>query len=141
MNSYTKYINALRECAKEYKNDTTPFAHIIVSDLCSDVADLLERLEQESTDTISRKVIKSEYKRKLEETLKDDTRGLDLTEFADCTVFDEFVDSISSVDLQPKTGHWTVTGDYQTGAYGTIDRVKCSCCYEDSLEEGDYCPN
>ena len=47
MNNYTKYINALRKCAKEHENDLTPFAHIIVSDLCSDVADLLESLEQE----------------------------------------------------------------------------------------------
>lgn len=42
---------------------------------------------------------------------------------------------------QFKTGHWIITGDYYTGAYGTIDYVECSCCHEDSLEEGDYCPN
>ena len=42
---------------------------------------------------------------------------------------------------KPKTGHWLMTGDYYTGAYGTIDYVECSCCHEDSLEEGDYCPN
>lgn len=40
-----------------------------------------------------------------------------------------------------KTGHWIMTGDYYTGAYGSIDYVKCSCCHEDSLEEGSYCPN
>lgn len=38
-------------------------------------------------------------------------------------------------------GHWIDTGDYYTGAYGTINYVKCSCCGEDSLEEGNYCPN
>lgn len=43
--------------------------------------------------------------------------------------------------LKPKTGHWIMTGDYYTGAYGTIDYVKCSCCGEDSLEEGNFCPN
>ena len=40
-----------------------------------------------------------------------------------------------------KTGHWIMTSDYYTGAYGTIDYVKCSCCGEDSLEEGNFCPN
>ena len=40
-----------------------------------------------------------------------------------------------------KTGHWIITGDYCTGAYGSIDYVKCSCCNEDSLEKGNYCPN
>lgn len=42
---------------------------------------------------------------------------------------------------EPKTGHWIMTGDYYTGAYGTIDYVECSCCHEYSLEEGNYCPN
>lgn len=42
---------------------------------------------------------------------------------------------------QPKVGHWIMTSDYLTTAYGSIDYVKCSCCGEDSLEEGDYCPN
>ena len=40
-----------------------------------------------------------------------------------------------------KTGHWIRTGNYYTGAYGSIEYVKCSCCGEDSLEEGDFCPN
>ena len=40
-----------------------------------------------------------------------------------------------------KKGHWIVTNDYLTAAYGSIDYVKCSCCGEESLEEGDYCPN
>ena len=47
MNNYKQYINALRACAKEHKDDVTPFAHIRVSDMCSDVANLLEGLEQE----------------------------------------------------------------------------------------------
>ena len=42
---------------------------------------------------------------------------------------------------EPKTGHWIMTGDYYTGAYGSIDYVECSCCHEYSLEEGSYCPN
>ena len=43
--------------------------------------------------------------------------------------------------LQSKTGHWLMTGDYFTGAYEDIGYVECSCCHEDSLEEGDFCPN
>lgn len=42
---------------------------------------------------------------------------------------------------KPKTGHWIYTGDYFTGAYETIEYIKCSCCGEYSLEEGDFCPN
>ena len=47
MTDYQKYINALRKCAKEHKNDRTSFGHIRVSDLCTDTANLLEELEQE----------------------------------------------------------------------------------------------
>ena len=58
--------------------------------------------EQESSgDLISRQVIKSEYKRKLKETLIDKDRNIDLTEYADCSSFNEFVDSIPSIKLQP----------------------------------------
>ena len=42
---------------------------------------------------------------------------------------------------EPKTGHWIMTGDYFTGAYEDINYVECSCCGEDSLEGGNFCPN
>lgn len=51
------------------------------------------------------------------------------------------VKALSMPSAQPKTGHWIMTHDYFTGAYESIDYVKCSCCGEDSLEMGDYCPN
>ena len=51
------------------------------------------------------------------------------------------INSLPSVKQEPKTGHWIMTNDYLTTAYGSIDYVKCSCCGEDSLEEGDFCPN
>ena len=41
---YTKYIIALRKCADEHKDDITPTFEVIVSDLCSDTADLLEQI-------------------------------------------------------------------------------------------------
>ena len=54
MVDYQKYINALRKCAKEHDNDRTSFAHIRVSDLCRDTANLLEEVEQEySSDLIT----------------------------------------------------------------------------------------
>jgi len=49
--------------------------------------------------------------------------------------------AIKALEQEPKTGHWMMTSDYLTAAYETIDYVKCSCCGEESLEEGDYCPN
>lgn len=45
-----------------------------------------------------------------------------------------------SIASTEKIGHWIVTGRYYTGAYGFLDYVKCSCCHEDSLEEGSFCP-
>ena len=50
-------------------------------------------------------------------------------------------ESAQSVTPKQRTGHWIMTSDYLTTAYGSIDYVKCSCCGEDSLEEGDFCPN
>jgi len=55
--------------------------------------------------------------------------------------FGDALNSLPPVTPKPKTGHWIMTSDYLTTAYGSVDYVKCSCCGEDSLEEGDYCPN
>ena len=49
--------------------------------------------------------------------------------------------AIKALEQEPKTGHWIMTSDYLTTAYGSVDYVKCSCCGKDSLEEGDFCPN
>lgn len=46
MTNYKPYINALRACAKEHKNDVIPFAYIRTTELCNDTADLLEELEK-----------------------------------------------------------------------------------------------
>lgn len=51
------------------------------------------------------------------------------------------VGELPPITPKPRTGHWIMTSDYLTTAYGSIDYVKCSCCGEDSLEEGNYCPN
>ncbi len=48
---------------------------------------------------------------------------------------------LKALEQQPKKGHWIKTGDYYTGAYECLDYFECSCCHEESLEEGDYCPN
>jgi hypothetical protein len=53
---------------------------------------------------------------------------------------EDMLNHLPSVTPQPKTGHWIATGDYFTGAYGSIDYVECSCCGYESLEEGHYCP-
>lgn len=52
------------------------------------------------------------------------------------------IENLPKVKTQePRKGNWIMTGDYFTGAYESIDYVKCSCCGEESLEEGNYCPN
>lgn len=65
-----------------------------------------ERLRTDS-DIISRKTVKSEYKRQLESDLKDDTRGIDFSEFADCTAFNKFIDDIPSVEPQESMREFT----------------------------------
>lgn len=49
--------------------------------------------------------------------------------------------AIQALEQGLRKGHWIYTGDYYTGAYETIYYIKCSCCGEDSLEWGDFCPN
>lgn len=53
----------------------------------------------------------------------------------------DVMSELPSVQPQPKRGKWIPTNDYVTTAYGSLDYYRCSCCGEDSLEEGDYCPN
>lgn len=55
--------------------------------------------------------------------------------------FQKAVKELPFVQPEQKTGHWIDTDNYFMGAYRNIDYVECSCCHEDSLEEGDYCPN
>lgn len=47
----------------------------------------------------------------------------------------------TEIEPQPKTGEWIATNDYVTTAYGSLDYYRCSYCGEDSLEEGNFCPN
>lgn len=56
-------------------------------------------------------------------------------------VYEEHKLILELLEQEPKIGHWIMTSDYLTTAYGSVDYVKCSCCGEDSLEEGNYCPN
>lgn len=51
MTDYKKYINALRQCAKEHEGERTSTGQIVVSNLCKDTAELLEGLEQEPCET------------------------------------------------------------------------------------------
>lgn len=65
----------------------------------------------------------------------------------------QYDDTITAIDMaikalehkvlkqESKIGYWIMTSDYYTGAYGCIDYVECSCCHEESLEEGNFCPN
>ena len=54
---------------------------------------------------------------------------------------EKFIKDLPSANPVRKKGHWIMTNNYLTAAYGSIDYVKCSCCGDESLEEGDYCPN
>ena len=52
MSDYKLYINALRKCAKEHKDEIAPFSYIRTEDLCNDVAKLLEHVETDLVDAI-----------------------------------------------------------------------------------------
>jgi hypothetical protein len=56
-------------------------------------------------------------------------------------IYEEHKLILELLEQEPKKGHWIMTSDYLTTAYGSVDYVKCSCCGKDSLEEGNYCPN
>lgn len=53
MAEYKSYINALKQCAKEHESELVSFAHIRTTDLCNDTANLLEKLETESDNSIT----------------------------------------------------------------------------------------
>ena len=106
-------------------------------------------LEQEPCeDVVSRSEIKKIAK---EMYLEVANMALDAKTISDCIscasskcreVFESKLQALPSIKTQePKKGNWIMTGDYFTGAYESIDYVKCSCCGEESLEEGNYCPN
>ena len=81
MTDYQQYINALRKCAKEHENDRAFTGHIIVSDLCTDTANLLEELEQEPK-TVTVKQLEDMYD-SYEKSLwreHEDVRGDDMVE-------------------------------------------------------------
>ena len=59
----------------------------------------------------------------------------------DSNTYEFFKMAIEALQQEPRKGSWIMTGDYFTGAYESIDYVKCSYCGEESLEEGNYYPN
>lgn len=91
---------------------------------------LIKELEEEA-----KSLEKESFEIKENTVLKSNLRGR-----AD-GIRDALIEMINAPTVEPKTGHWIMTHDYFTGAYESIDYVKCSCCGEDSLEMGDYCPN
>lgn len=157
MTDYQEYIGSLRKCAKEHENDRTSTGQIIVSNLCEVIADLLEELSGSenlnkseiptgSDDCISRAEAQTEIEMNASRyTIAKERCGMGQVEWSDQLIkVSDAVDIIrklpSVTPIRPK-GHWVMTHDYLTTAYGYIDYVKCSCCGEDSLEEQNYCPN
>ena len=104
------------------------------------IDEIIKALEQEPTikDCISRaEAIKGLGEQPYVWTDSD----FEIQQLADWKIHKEMLENLPSVTpIRPK-GHWIMTNDYLTTAYGSIDYVKCSCCGEDSLEEGNYCPN
>jgi hypothetical protein len=95
MIDYRKYINALRKCAKEHENDRTYTGHIIVSDLCHDTVNLLESLEQDTSDTlINIQTLKDQM-------IKYGFNAPDMT----VTEFVEDLFSVKSLEQEPKIGY------------------------------------
>ena len=112
MTDYKKYINALRKCAKEHEGERTSTGHIIVSNLCEDTAELLEKLEQEPCeDAISRA-----------DAVKVASGYCHLQNIAE--------ELAKLPPVQPKVGHWFYDK--------SIDNWRCSECNETPKTMG-YC--
>jgi len=121
----------LRDYVEEQRN-----LNVIPYYVYSALIDGIDTLEQEpSGDVISRQAVLNTLDR------MDKALDTDRTVESYKELLTECYKDLPSVKQEPKTGHWIMTSDYLTTAYSSIDYVKCSCCNEYSLEEGDYCPN
>jgi len=134
MMNYQKYIEALRKCAKEHECDRTPTAHIIVSYLCRDTADLLEALEKESCeDAVSR-----------EEVLLQLT-GVNLsTKSTDelIALFNKRIKSLPSVTPTQETGKWENKNVSCHYFYGKCSKCGQEFCVDTWYTQNmKYCPN
>lgn len=143
MTDYRKYINALRECAKEYEGNSTSTDHhqdmslpFVVSDLCRDTANLLESLEQESCeDCISRQSVLNALCNDCE-LYKNEKQ----TCFSKCEEY-HFLVTLPSVKPKEKVGHWNT---YIVSCDGIDEEwLECSECMWSNalLIPRNYCPN
>lgn len=88
----------------------------------------IKALEQEPcSDAVSRESIKQAYKQRMISGLKDDTRGIDLSKYAEEPYerFCEFVDSIPSIEPKRQLGKWIYQGDKKKPMYAWFS---CSSC-------------
>ena len=114
-----------------------------------DLVEFLSTLEQEPCEdimTIHTQGLDEEIRCTMCTNSMKSDRGCDGGCMVDKDMYEKVMDVIrnrivSSVTPTRKKGHWIITNDYLTAAYETIDYVKCSCCGEESLEEGNFCPN
>lgn len=108
-------------------------------EIIENLEEIAKALEQEPCeDAISRSLVKAEYKRRLEESLIDKSRGIDLSEYANCELFNKFIDSLPSITPQPKTGHWIPVSERLPRAseivllslpeHTMVDGEECSPC-------------
>lgn len=113
MGKYRKYISALIKCAIEHEDDRTFTGQIIVSDLCRDTADLLEKIEKDQ-EPIVENVGERLIKREINKTYKVFCIGGDPKKIAFLAnelrkKIDDLQDSgweIDSVDLINNTRAW-----------------------------------
>lgn len=116
--------------------------HIFVTDyekyrdLQDEIANLKEIKPEPCKDYVSRQAVLN-----LIEHYNSDSLGSVFFGYDNGVKFADEVNKLPSVTPQKYVGHWIPAGYYHAGAYDDIYYVTCSCCREDSLEEGDYCPN
>ena len=82
------------------------------------------------------------------DALKDDINNYDFEEYSkySSACVSSFVigiiDDTPTAEVQKvKRGRWKETAEYVTTAYGSLYYFECSCCSEQTLDNGDYCTN
>ena len=132
-----EWNNDLRYSEEEYKE---------VIELCR--ALLLASGEEKETDLISREEAKARYKEKFVDSLVDEERNIDFSEYAEmpCERFNEFIDSIPSAVPEREKGEWVharvgrlfPSNDYKCSICGNVlnfDGVNCG------RGDANFCPN
>ena len=117
---YTTLNMAIKVLSQEPNRDMEEIAEIMKSDVdaetkCKMISNILtakphyfELSQEPCDDAVSREAVKTEYRKRLINNLKDDKRNIDLSDYVEepYKAFCEFIDSLPPVTPSERKGHW-----------------------------------